>query len=86
MDYQYPLNDNWSTDEIMIVIYLYNAVEQAYEVGIKKEQFIEAYRNFKKVVDSKSEEKQLDKAFKEVSSYSIYEVMKASKENDWIKL
>ena len=45
-----------------------------------------AYRKFKVIVDSKSAEKQLDKEFYEISHYSIYQVVKESKENDWIRV
>ena len=86
MDYQYPIDYTWTTEEVIDVIELYNAVEQAYEQGISSEDFKEAYRKFKNVVQSKSEEKQYDKQFEELSSYSIYQVFKASKEKDWIKL
>ena len=41
---------------------------------------------FKKIVDSKSAEKQIDKEFYEVSHYSIYQVVKAAKEQDFIRL
>ena len=44
------------------------------------------YRLFTAVVDSKSEQKQLDKQFLEVSGYSIYEVFKKAKDTDWIKM
>ena len=77
MDYNYPLDYTWSTEDIVDVVALYNAVEQAY---------LDAYRKFKNVVGTKSEEKQLDKAFEEVSGYSIYKVFKASQEKDWIKM
>lgn len=86
MDYNYPLDFSWTTQEIIDVIALYNAVEKAYEHGIDKQEFMDIYRNFKKIVDSKSEEKQLDKQFKEVSGYSIYQVVKASATQDWIKI
>ncbi len=82
MDYNYPLDYSWSTEEIIDVIALYNAVEKAYEVGISKDEFMNAYRKFKVIVDSKSAEKQLD----EISHYSIYQVVKESKENDWIRV
>ena len=42
--------------------------------------------NLKNVVGTKSEEKQIDKEFQDVSGYSIYKVFKASQENDWIKI
>lgn len=86
MDYNYPLDYTWSTDDILDVVTLYNAVEQAYEKGISKEDFLNAYRRFKNVVGTKSEEKKIDREFEEISGYSIYKVFKASKENDWIKL
>lgn len=86
MDYNYPLDFSWTTEEIIDVIALYNAVEKAYEQGVDKQEFMDVYRNFKKIVDSKSEEKQLDKQFKEVSGYSIYQVVKASSNQDWIKI
>ena len=65
---------------------LYNAVEKAYEEGISKEEFMQAYRKFKAIVDSESEEKQLDKQFYEISHYSIYQVVKAAKNNDFIRV
>ena len=86
MDYNYPLDYTWSTEEIIDVMSLYNAVEKAYEVGISKEEFMNSYHKFKLIVDSKSEEKSLDKQFYEISHYSIYQVVKAAKENDWIYL
>ena len=71
MEYNYPLDYTWSTEEIIDVIGLYNAVEKAYESGISKKEFMAAYQKFKKIVDSKSAEKQIDKEFYEVSHYSI---------------
>ena len=47
MEYNYPLDYTWSTEEIIDVIGLYNAVEKAYEGGISKKEFMEAYRKFK---------------------------------------
>ena len=43
MEYNYPLDYTWSTDDILDVVSLYNAVEQAYEKGISKEDFLTAY-------------------------------------------
>lgn len=84
--YDYPLDYSWNTDEIIDVMSLYNAVEKAYEEGITKEEFMKSYRLFTTIVDSKSQQKQIDKEFLKVSGYSIYEVFKKSKESDWIKL
>lgn len=86
MEYNYPLDYNWSTEEIILVVTLYNAIEQAYEDGIHKDEFMSAYRGFKEVVDSKSEEKQIDKEFEKISGYSIYRIVTLAKENDWLKV
>ena len=48
-------------------------------VGIDRSKYI-------KVVDSKSEQKQIDAAFEKVSHYSIYQVVKAAKNNDFIRV
>lgn len=86
MDYEYPFDTDWSMDEIVVVINFYNCIEKAYEEGIDKKELMSHYREFKKIVDSKSLEKQYDKKFKDVSGYSIYETMKKAKELDFIKM
>ena len=63
--YDYPLEPDWSTEEIIEVVGLYNAVEQAYEEGISSKEFMEHYRAFTSIADSKALQKQLDKAFEE---------------------
>lgn len=86
MDYDYPLDYTWNTEEIITVIALYNAVEKAYEQGIEDSEFLSCYNDFKKIVNSKSEEKQIDTSFKDVSGYSIYQVFKASGNGGVIKI
>ncbi|MFQ9923454.1 MAG: UPF0223 family protein [Beduini sp.] len=86
MDYEYPFENDWSMEEIVTVISFYNCIEKAYEEGIARDELMDGYREFKKVVDSKALEKQLDQRFKEASSYSIYETMKQAKENDYIRM
>ncbi len=84
--YDYPLSAYWSTDEIIDVMALYNAVEQAYEEGISQKDFISCYRRYTQIVDSKSEQKQIDDAFFKVSGYSIYKVFNQAKDHDWIDM
>ena len=86
MGYDYPIDYTWSTEEIITVMALYNAVEKAYEEGIEKVEFMSAYRGFKTIIQSMSQEKQIDKQFLEASGYSIYKVKKALEENDFIKV
>ncbi|MCD7839936.1 MAG: UPF0223 family protein [Erysipelotrichaceae bacterium] len=84
--YDYPLDYSWSTEDVIDVMSLYNAVEKAYEEGISKSELMECYNKYIQVVDSKSEQKKFDQAFKEVSGYSIYKAVQMAKDNDWIDL
>lgn len=75
--YTYPMEADWSREELLDVIALYNAVEAAYESGIAPDEFAQRYRRFKEIVPSKSQEKQIGRAFEASSGYSIYHVYKA---------
>ncbi|WP_125767737.1 UPF0223 family protein [Companilactobacillus furfuricola] len=77
-NYSYPLEPEWSDDDIVKVIDLYNAVEAAYEHGINREDFLQKYRLFCKVVPMKMDQRRLDKEFEQESGYSIYRVFKQS--------
>ncbi|WP_125579716.1 UPF0223 family protein [Levilactobacillus cerevisiae] len=88
-NYAYPLQEDWSTADIVAVTTLYQRVEDAYELsqGVASADLLTAYRAFQEVVPKKFEEKQLDKAFEEAAGYSIYRTMKrARQENGQIKM
>ncbi|WP_338209522.1 UPF0223 family protein [Lactiplantibacillus paraxiangfangensis] len=77
-NYQYPLNETWTTDEIVTVTTLYQCVETANEESLPTAELLAAYREFKTVVPAKSEEKQLGRAFEAASGYSIYRTIQAA--------
>lgn len=79
MDYQYPIEFDWTTDEIMKVIQFYQTIEKAYEKGTDRAELLNAYNEFKRIVPSKSEEKKLCGEFEEVSGYSSYQAIKKAK-------
>lgn len=81
MEYSYPIDVDWTQEEIIQVIEFYNHIENAYESSTNKEQFNQAYNNFKKIVPGKSDENNFYKEFKEVSGYDGYKAVKALKEN-----
>ncbi|MBO1915133.1 UPF0223 family protein, partial [Microvirga sp. 3-52] len=54
MEYSYPLRTDWATDEIISVIAFYEVIEKAYEAGTERDEIMNAYREFKKVVPSKA--------------------------------
>ena len=80
MEYQYPIDYHWTTDEIVDVIKFYEAVERAYEKGIDRDNLMAIYRRFKEIVPSKAEEKTLCGEFEEISGYSSYRAIKKAKE------
>ncbi|MBT2687869.1 UPF0223 family protein [Bacillus sp. ISL-47] len=81
MEYQYPIDHDWSTEEIVDVIKYFESIEQAYEKGIERDQFMNAYRRFKEIVPGKAQEKNLCDEFEEQSGYSSYKAVKAAKES-----
>lgn len=80
MEYQYPIDQDWSTEEVVDAIKFYEVVEQAYERGIERDEILNAYRRFKEIVPGKAEEKKICSAFEEMSGYSPYRTVKASQE------
>ncbi|MFL4358060.1 UPF0223 family protein [Streptococcus uberis] len=79
-NYNYPLDINWSTDEITSVLHFLNQVEKAYESKADANQLLESYRVFKEIVTSKSQEKQIDREFEKSSGYSTYRAVQKAKE------
>lgn len=80
MSYAYPLDSDWTKDEIIAVVELYAAVEQAYEQGIQVKQFKDKYAAFKRVASSISLEKTYDRAFEKLTHYSIYACRKKAQD------
>jgi uncharacterized protein YktA (UPF0223 family) len=80
MEYQYPIDYNWSTEEIVDVIKFFEAIEKAYEKGIERDEVMNIYRRFKEIVPSIAEEKKICGEFEEVSGYSSYRTIKKAKE------
>lgn len=81
-NYQYPIEIDWTHDEMNKVIMLWNAVESAYENEVNREEFLKRYRSFKEVVPSKGEEKRYGSMFKKETGYSLYQVVKLASNTD----
>lgn len=79
MNYNYPLQTDWSTDEIISVTVFYHVIERAYEEGVKREEILSAYQQFKIIVPSKSEEKTLFREFERASGYKSYQIVKEAR-------
>lgn len=87
-EYSYPLDYDWSTEEILHVMSFYQAVEIGYEEGVLAGKFEEAYKDFKEIVPSKSEEKKFFKEYEKVSGkvpYLLIKQLKDAEPSDIIK-
>ncbi len=82
MEYSYPFSLDWSTEEIVDVVQFFEAIEDAYEKGVKREVLMQKYRRFKEIVPSMAEEKTYFRDFEKESGYSSYPIIKKMKESD----
>ncbi|KAF9404908.1 hypothetical protein HW555_014101 [Spodoptera exigua] len=73
-DYQYPLDLDWTTNEMVVVTNMWTAVEKVYESGLEITAFLKTYKQFKEVVKSIGEEKRLGNEFERVSGEDIRNV------------
>ncbi|QHS22115.1 UPF0223 family protein [Virgibacillus sp. MSP4-1] len=80
MEYNYPIDESWDTNEVMDVIHFLQLVETAYEGKVGRDDVLKAYNRFKEIVPSKTEEKQLDKDFQKQSGYSTYRTVQKAKQ------
>lgn len=79
MDYHYPLNELWSKQEMIDVVHFFSVIERYYEQTAENNEILGAYRRFKEIVPSKSEEKTYFKEFETASGYRVFPVIKQAK-------
>ncbi|MGX7328363.1 UPF0223 family protein [Enterococcus bulliens] len=78
-EYQYPLDLEWTTAEMVKVVKMWEILEKSYEQNVTVEQFLAAYQEFKTVVRSIGEERKLGREFEAASGYSLYHAVKHAK-------
>lgn len=81
-NYMYPIDYEWSNEEIISVVKFLGMVEEAYEQGVDREIFLENYKNFQHVLGSKGAEKKLGNEFKKLSGYSVYHTVKEARNSN----
>lgn len=81
MEYQYPLDLDWSNEEMVDVIKFFNQIENYYEKSIIGTELMKQYKKFKQIVPGKAEEKQIFKEFEEKSDYNSYKVIQEVKKH-----
>lgn len=79
--YQYPLEPEWQTEEIIEVMKMWELVEEAYRQNVSSQAVMTQYQSFKKIVPSIAQEKRLGKEFEEASGFSLYRVIQQAKKN-----
>ncbi|MBU5266518.1 UPF0223 family protein [Virgibacillus proomii] len=82
MNYHYPIDETWLKEEVIQVVQFFTLVEQAYEKKVERDVLLAAYRAFKQIVPSKSEENKLFKAFEQSSGYSGYQAVKQARSTE----
>ncbi|MCG7338784.1 UPF0223 family protein [Staphylococcus sp. ACRSN] len=76
MEYQYPIDLDWTNEEMMEVVAFFNAIEAFYETKVDGELLLNRYKAFKSIVPAKAEEKQIFKEFEKNSGYNSYQAVK----------
>lgn len=74
----YPIDyDHYETEEIIDIVEFLNMLEQysVDKLAVDETTLIEQYNVFKSILNNKSEEKRIDKAFQKQTDISIYKIM-----------
>jgi len=75
--YSYPIDfDLYDEREAIILIEFLALIEDANERKVDSQKLIKKYKQFRKIMNSISAEKQLDKEFEKLSGYSIYKTIR----------
>ena len=78
--YSYPIDyDLYTPEEVITLVEFYALIEDANEGKVNKERLISKYNEFRKILNSISVEKQIDKEFEKLSGYSIYKTIQKFK-------
>ncbi|REH82350.1 UPF0223 family protein [Staphylococcus felis] len=81
MEYTYPIDVDWTQEDILKVVHFFNIIEAYYEKNsISREILMDAYKDFKSVVPGKADEKNIFETFKKRSGYDSYDVVKKAKD------
>ena len=78
--YSYPIDyDLYNPEEVVVLVEFYALIEDANEGKANKEKLIKKYNEFRKIINSISTEKQIDKEFEKLSGYSIFKTIRKFK-------
>lgn len=78
--YTYPIDyELYSADEVSKIIEFLSLIEDANERKVDPIVLSKKHQDFRKIINSISMEKKIDRDFKKVSGYSIYQTIKKYK-------
>ncbi|AME10045.1 MULTISPECIES: UPF0223 family protein [Gemella] len=87
MEFNYPINYSlYTPKEVGIIIQFLDIVELCYTKGVELNEYKKHYKAFKQIVKAKSEENNLYKDFKNITSFDGYLTTKAMKNENKIIL
>ncbi|HHU19953.1 MAG TPA: UPF0223 family protein [Bacilli bacterium] len=82
MNYHYPIDLSWSTEETIVVVEFLALIEKAYQGSVARQALLDQYQEFKKVIPSKSEEKTIGNAFEKTSGFSLYRTIQKARNEE----
>ncbi|PXW92632.1 uncharacterized protein YktA (UPF0223 family) [Streptohalobacillus salinus] len=82
MNYSFPIDLDWSTEEMVKVVEYLDIVEKSYHQAVSTKELIDKYKAFKTVVSSKGEEKQIGRKFEKDTGYSLYQTIETAKRTE----
>ncbi len=75
--YSYPIDfDLYNAEEAVILVEFLALIEDANEGKVDPQLLVKKHKQFRKIINSISTEKQLDREFEKLSGYSIYKTLK----------
>ncbi len=78
--YSYPIDyDEFTTEEIAIIVEFLSLIEDANESKVDPVKLLRKHNEYRKVINSGSIEKQIDREFEKKSGYSIFKTIKKYK-------
>jgi uncharacterized protein YktA (UPF0223 family) len=79
--YSYPIDYSlFDSEEVILLVEFFSLIEDANESSVNKQELIKKYKEYREIINSQSMEKQIERDFKKVSGYSIYQTIKKYKD------
>lgn len=79
--YSYPIDySEFTSEEVIVIVEFFGLIEDANEGKVNKELLLKKYKEYRTILNSVSYEKTIERDFKKVSGYSVYQTIKKIKD------